>query len=376
MTDVFEPIAINGMRLPNRFVRSATYEGLAAEDGCVTDGLLALYGELARGDIGLIVVGYAYVQPNGKGAPGMLGIWSDDHIEGLRQLTRTAHEQAAWVASQIVHCGRQTFPELIVGLPVAPSAVPTRKFGATPRELTSSEIEEIAEDFGRAAARAKAAGFDAVQIHCAHGYLLNQFLARNSNRRTDEYGGGIEGRARALFEVYSRIRDAVGKDYPVLIKLNCADFVEDGLELEESLWVARRLAEMGIDAIEVSGGVWDTTADEGKSIQKGVPRRRPEGYFLSYIEKFKQSVDVPVIAVGGTETLARRRQRSRAVRLVQPLPRADGHGRSQVFPERSPKKDRQLTSPNSFLTFLKRRKRREKKMGGSSSKVLDHARFM
>lgn len=303
MTDVFEPIEMNGMRLPNRFVRSATYEGLAAEDGRVTDALLALYGELARGDIGLTVVGYAFVQPNGKGAPGMLGISSDDHVEGLRQLTQTAHEHGAKIASQIVHCGSQTFPELIVGPPVAPSAVPTRKFGATPRELTSSEIEEIVEDFGRAAFRAKTAGFDAVQIHCAHGYLLNQFLARNSNRRTDEYGGDIEGRARALFEVYSRIRDAVGTDYPVLIKLNCADFVENGLELEDSLWVARKLAEMGIDAIEVSGGVWDTTADEGKSIQKGVPRRRPEGYFLSYIEKFTQSVDVPVIAVGGIRTL-------------------------------------------------------------------------
>ena len=215
------------------------------------------------------------------------------------RLTETVHAHGARIASQIVHCGRQTFPELIGDSPVAPSPVPTRRLGATPRELTISEIEEIIGDFAKAAARAKAAGFDAVQIHCAHGYLLNQFLARNSNRRTDAYGGGIEGRARALLEVYLRIRETVGDDYPVLIKQNCADFVEDGLELEESLWVAQRLAEMGIDAVEVSGGVWDTTAEEGKSIQKGVPQKRPEGYFLPHIEKFKQSVAVPVIAVGG-----------------------------------------------------------------------------
>lgn len=301
--DVFEPVTINGMRLANRFVRSATYEALATEEGFVTDSLVVLYDELARGDIGLIVVGYSFVQPNGKGAPGMLGICSDDHIAGLSRLTMAAHEHGAKIAAQIVHCGRQTFPDLIGGVPVGPSPVPTRKFGATPRELSTSEIGEIVESFGKAAARAKAAGFDAVQIHCAHGYLLNQFLARNSNRRTDRYGGGIEGRATALFETYSRIRKAVGSDYPVLIKLNCIDFVEDGLELEESLWVARRLAEMGIDAIEISGGVWDTTLDEGKSIQKGIPHKRLEGYFLQYTEKFAEAVETPVITVGGIRTL-------------------------------------------------------------------------
>jgi 2,4-dienoyl-CoA reductase-like NADH-dependent reductase (Old Yellow Enzyme family) len=233
----------------------------------------------------------------------MLGIWSDEHVEGLSRLAVAAHERGAKIASQIVHCGRQTFENLIDGPPVGPSPVPTRKFGATPRELTAPEIRELVEDFASAAARAKAAGFDAVQIHCAHGYLLNQFLAPNSNRRTDEYGGGIEGRAKALFDTYTRIRETVGDDYPVLIKLNCADFVPDGLEMEDSVWVAKKLAEMGIDAIEISGGVWDTQADEGKSIQKGVPRKSPEGYFLPYIEKFKQTVDAPIIAVGGIRTL-------------------------------------------------------------------------
>lgn len=303
MGNVFDPITINRLRLSNLFVRSATYEGLATEDGHITDRLPELYEELARGDIGLVVVGYAFIQPNGKGGPGMIGISSDDHIKGLSELVHAAHRHGAKIASQIVHCGRQAFPQLIDGPLVGPSPVPTKKFEATPHELTVAEIEDLIEDFGRAAARAKAAGFDAVQIHCAHGYLLNQFLARNSNRRSDKYGGVIEGRSRVLLETYSRIRETVGDDYPVLIKLNCADFVEDGLELKESLWVARRLAGMGIDAIEVSGGVWDTTAAEGKSIQKGVPHKRPEGYFLSSIEKFTESVDVPVIAVGGIRTL-------------------------------------------------------------------------
>ena len=303
MTDVFQPISINRMELANRFVRSATYEGLADNDGRVTDALIELYDDLAGGEIGLIVVGYAYVQPNGKGGPGMLGIWSDDHTEGFTRLVAAAHKHGARIAAQIVHCGRQTFEALIDGTPVGPSPVPTRKFGVTPRELTATEIRDIIEDFAAAAARAKAAGFDAVQIHCAHGYLLNQFLAKGTNIRTDEYGGDIEGRAKALFDTYALIRRTVGNDYPVLIKLNCADFIPGGLEVEKSIWVAARLAEMGIDAVEISGGTWDTEISEGKSIQKGVPHRSPEGYFLPHIEKFKQVVDAPIIAVGGMRTI-------------------------------------------------------------------------
>ena len=303
MADVFDAITLNRMRLANRFVRSATYEGLADDDGHVTGALVELYEELARGDIGLIVVGYAYIQPNGKGAPGMLGIWSDDHVEGLARLVDAAHKHGAKIASQIAHCGRQIPPQLIDVQPVAPSAVPPSNIDTEPRELTSPEIEEIIENFARAAARAKAAGFDAVQIHCAHGYLLNQFLAKNSNQRTDRFGGDIQGRATALFETYARIRDAVGDDYPVLIKLNCADFVDGGLQLDESVWVAKKLAEMGIDAIEISGGTWETVGEEGRSIQKAVPRKRPEAYFLPYIEKFEEALDAPVIAVGGIRTL-------------------------------------------------------------------------
>ncbi len=303
MNAAFQPITLNKLRLPNRFVRSATYEGLATPAGMVSDDLIKLYAELGGGGIGLIVAGYAFIQPNGKGGPGMLGIWSDNHIEGLTKLTQAVHAEGGLIAAQIVHCGRQTFPELIEGVPVAPSPVATQKFGATPRELTEVEIRELIDDFGKAASRAKAAGFDAVQIHCAHGYLLNQFLAKNSNRRTDGYGGGIEERAKVLLETYERIREAVGSDYPILIKLNCRDFVEDGLELEESLWVAQKLAQMGIDAVEISGGTWDTSAEEGKTIQKGVPRRRPEGYFLQYAEQFTRVVSAPVVAVGGIRSL-------------------------------------------------------------------------
>jgi 2,4-dienoyl-CoA reductase-like NADH-dependent reductase (Old Yellow Enzyme family) len=303
MTAVFQPITINRLKLPNRFIRSATYEGLATEKGIITGELVTLYEELGRGRIGLIIAGYAAIQPNGVGGPGMLGIWSDEHIDGLRKITAAVHQSGAYIAAQIVHCGRQAFSYLLEGPPVAPSAIPSKKFGATPRELSESEIQMLVQDFGKAAARAKAAGFDAVQIHCAHGYLLNQFLSKNSNRRTDQYGGALQNRASVLFETYKEIRQAVGAEYPVLIKLNCRDFAEDGLELDESLWVAQRLGEMGIDAIEISGGTWDTVADEGKTIQKGVPRKRPEAYFLQYADQFARSVDVPVITVGGIRSL-------------------------------------------------------------------------
>jgi 2,4-dienoyl-CoA reductase-like NADH-dependent reductase (Old Yellow Enzyme family) len=303
MGDVFEAIRIGVLSLPNRFIRSATYEGLADDDGRVTNALRALYDELAHGDIGLIIAGYAYVTPNGQGSPRMLGISSDSHIEGLAELVSAVQRHGAKIAAQIVHCGRQTFPGIVDGSPVAPSPVAMRKYGTMPRELTAAEIDVIIDDFARAAVRAREAGFDAVQIHAAHGYLLNQFLAANTNRRTDRYGGDIEGRATALFETYSRIRRAVGTDYPVLIKMNCADFVAGGLQVEESLWVAERLAAMGIDAIEVSGGVAETEQEDGKSIQKGVPVKRPEAYFLPYAEKFENAVGAPIIAVGGIRSL-------------------------------------------------------------------------
>ncbi len=303
MPDVFDSIKMNKMSCANRFVRSATYEGLAEDDGTVTRPLVSLYAELAQGRIGLIVAGYAYVQPDGKGGPGMMGICSDAHVEGLSRLTRAVHEHGAKIACQIVHCGRQTVPALVGGDLVAPSAVPTKRLGIVPRELSIGEIETIIENFGKAALRAREAGFDAVQIHCAHGYLLNQFLAANANKRMDKYGGGLADRATALFEVYSEIRTLLGKNFPILIKLNCADFVDGGLTLEESLWVGARLADMGIDGIEVSGGVWDTENEEGKAIQRGVPRKRPEAYFLPYAEQFKHAASAPVIAVGGIRSI-------------------------------------------------------------------------
>ena len=169
MASVFDPITLKNMTLSNRFVRSATYKGLARDDGHVTGALVSLYDELARGDIGLIVIGYAYVTPNGKGAPRMLGISSDAHTEGLAKLAQVVHDRGGKIAAQIAHCGRQTFPDVIEGSPVAPSAVPMEKYGITPRELTVTEIEGILEDFGKAAIRAKQAGFDAVADHPAAG---------------------------------------------------------------------------------------------------------------------------------------------------------------------------------------------------------------
>jgi len=199
---LFTPMEINGMQLKNRLVRSATYEHMAAEDGKVTDQLISFYSKLAEGGVGLIVLGATYIQENGHGLPNQIGISSDGHIPGLKKLVDQIHDHDAKVALQIYHAGRQTTPATIGGqTPIAPSAIePDPLFNTSPREMTAEEINETINAFGAAAIRSKEAGFDAVQLHAAHGYLLAQFLSPHTNRRTDEWGGNPENRMGFMME--------------------------------------------------------------------------------------------------------------------------------------------------------------------------------
>jgi 2,4-dienoyl-CoA reductase-like NADH-dependent reductase (Old Yellow Enzyme family) len=248
MPELFEPCSIKNIQLRNRIVRSATWEGMCAADGKPSPRLARLYADLAWGGTGLIISGYTFVSPEGKQLPGKMGIHSDDFADDHRHLTQAVHDAGGSLAIQLVHAGGQANPDQIGRRPVAPSAVKVSQFPVEPEELTAAQIHEVEAAFGRAAYRAKAWGYDAVQLHGAHGYLINQFLSPLTNRRADEYGGGIENRIRFLMQVYKEVRRAVGDDYPVMIKLNAQDHQDGGLSPSDAAYAARKLGAAGIAA--------------------------------------------------------------------------------------------------------------------------------
>ena len=329
MSVLFEETAIKSMALKNRLVRSATHEGLADKNGVPTERLFNLYEKLARGGVGLIITGYAYVSRDGNSYfPGMSAIDRDELIPEYRRMVERVHDQGAKIAMQISHCGRQSTREAAGGQPLGPSAVMERAFMVTPREMTEADIERIIKAFGHAARRVRESGFDAVQVHASHGYLLSSFLSPHSNRRKDQWGGSIENRMRIVKRVYEECRKAVGDDYPVLIKFNAYDKMKKGLKLEEGVVMAEMMADMGFDGLEVSCG----TSEDGNSLVRGElhidvildewdiykkknalfrffmrkfgekimpPVPFSEGYNLEAARTVKSRVNIPVMAVGG-----------------------------------------------------------------------------
>lgn len=297
MAALFEETTINGMTMRNRLIRSATWEGMCDQDGRPTEKLINCYRDLAKGGIGLIITGYAYVQPEGKHNVGQMGIYTDDFADYYQHVTRAVHYAGGKIAVQLVHGGGQSNAKTAGRQPIAPSAIKVDQFPEMPEELTKDEITKIVAAFGNAAYRAKMWGFDAVQLHGAHGFLINQFLSPLTNRRTDTYGGSIENRSRFLLDVYRKVRKTVGADYPVLIKLNAADFIEGGLEIDDAIYAAQKLAEAGIDAIEVSAG----TPASGRNSPARVKILKPEkeAYNLEMARRIKKAVNCPVIVVGG-----------------------------------------------------------------------------
>ena len=297
MGKLFETTQINSMTLSNRFVRSATYEGLANPDGSASPRLIDMMVKLAEGGVALIITGFSSVQKDGRALPLQLEIHSDDMLPGLSQMTNAVHKAGGKIAMELVHAGAQASPELIGQTPMGPSALHGEN-GFTCREMTLKEITDVVQAFGQAAARAKKAGFDAVQLHAAHGYLLSEFLSPFFNKRTDSYGGNVKNRARMVLETYHSVRDAVGRQYPVMIKLNNTDSIEGGLAVEDMLQTAAMLAEVGIDAIEISGGT--TTAlflgNPEASWGKIAPA---EAYWREAAMRLKKTVHVPVMLVGG-----------------------------------------------------------------------------
>lgn len=246
MKYLFEPFVIRDMVIRNRFMRSATTSAYADDEGVVRDVAIRLYESLARGDVGLIVKGHLYVMDSGKAHDGMAGISSDEHIPKLKELTSVVHKHHGRIVAQINHAGVVHRPDR-----AGPSVYSEDDW--TSRAFTDDEIEAIIEAYGDAAERAMQAGFDGVQIHGAHGYLVSQFLSKLTNRRQDKWGGSLENRMRFLMEVYDEVRSRIGNE-PVLLKLNCDDFSPDGFTVDDSVTVACAILEKGLDMLEISGG--------------------------------------------------------------------------------------------------------------------------
>ncbi|MBU5613867.1 NADH:flavin oxidoreductase [Geomonas azotofigens] len=298
---LFERTEINGMELRSRIVRSATWTGLADETGGCSQQLIRFYETLARGGAGLLVTGHAYVSREGQAGPRQLGVDSDAAVPMLARLTQAVHRNGGRVVMQLSHAGLYADTAL-TGLPAKAVTAGKRYSRHQVEELTSEEIEGIVRAFAAGARRARRAGFDGVQLHAAHGYLLNQFLSPAYNVRTDGYGGDLHNRVKPLLEIVRRIRGVLGKGFPLLVKLNCHDFLADGLTESDAVQVAAMLEKEGVDAIEVSGGTRESGAF--KSARAGIVSEQDEAYFEPFARLFKERLNIPVILVGGIRRYA------------------------------------------------------------------------
>jgi 2,4-dienoyl-CoA reductase-like NADH-dependent reductase (Old Yellow Enzyme family) len=297
MPKLFETTAINSMTLKNRFVRSATWVALANQDGSCTPGLIDLTVKLAEGEVGLIISGYTFVARDGHVDPFQMGIYSNDLLKGLSEMTEAVHRAGGTIALQLMHAGLFADPQLTGQEALGPSVMATDK-GPTGREMTHEEIRLVVDRFRDGAIRAKKAGFDGIQIHAAHGFLLSQFLSPFFNKREDEYGGSIENRARIVLEVVRSVRVAVGDGFPVLVKINAEDYLEDGLDVEGMLQVAGMLERSGVDAVELSGGTVLGLL-LGNLDNSFSPVKKKGVYYEEAAKRYKKQIRLPLILVGG-----------------------------------------------------------------------------
>ncbi|MCQ1537309.1 NADH:flavin oxidoreductase [Methanosarcina sp. KYL-1] len=305
---IFDPITVCNLDLQNRFVRSATQEFMAEEDGTPTGRLGDLYEELARNEVGLIITGYSYVLPGGQSDALQQGIYDDRFIEPYRKITERVHRYKSKIVLQVVHGGRQANISAEFPVPIAPSQVKNGHSSVVPREMTEEEILEMIEAFTKAAVRAKKAGFDGVQLHCAHGFLLSNFISPYTNTRADRWGGSVENRSRIITEIVRRIKEEAGPEFPIMVKLNATDGFRSGtakaglgLNAPECVEIAKLLEKAGVCAIEVSGGISEAG---GVTIRTAINSPAKEAYFKNYSKMIKAAVGIPVILVGGIRSLS------------------------------------------------------------------------
>ena len=299
---LFTPITLpNGTTIKNRFFKSAMSEGMGTRDFQPKKNIATLYKRWAEGGTGLIITGNIMVDPKGTAEPGNIVFDKNSNMEILKDWAKQGQQHGAKVMVQINHPGKQV-PKTIAKETVAPSAVPLgnglNKLFSTPRALTTSEVEELVQKFITSAKVAKEAGFSGVQIHAAHGYLISQFLSPHDNRRTDKYGGSLENRMRFLKEIYLGMREELGKDFTIGIKINSTDFKEDGLTEEDSLKTIIELANLGLDFVEISGGTYERPAMMGAT-----SKSTNQVFFAEYSKKLKQKIEIPVVVTGGIRSI-------------------------------------------------------------------------
>jgi 2,4-dienoyl-CoA reductase-like NADH-dependent reductase (Old Yellow Enzyme family) len=298
---IFSPITIGSIKLKNRIIRSATWEGMC-KDGIHSENLIKLYEELAENNVGLIITGYTYVSKEGMQLPFKMGLDDDKGLDIFKKLTDRVHEKGGHIAIQLVHGGGQANRKNSGMQPIAPSAISFPSYQEIPKEMTKDDIKRVVECFAKSAKRAKDVGFDFVQLHGAHGYLINQFLSPLTNKRKDEYGGSLENRFRFLKEVIVAIKDLVGDSYPLIIKLNGDDYLEGGFKINESAQVAKMLESLGILFIEVSGG--SPASSDKNPARRDIDTIEKEGYHCELSKRVKENVNIPIGVVGGIRTFS------------------------------------------------------------------------
>ena len=291
MSDLFDSLTVNKMVLNNRFIRSATMDGMA-RDGFVSDNEIKLYQDLGKGEIGLIFSHGLYPTKEGQCSPGQISVHNDDAILSLKKMVEAVHQNGGKIAAQILHggwmCSHQT-----TGLqPVGPSSIIHPLSKAEIRELSSDEVHKLVDDYAQAAQRIKEAGFDGVQLHAAHSWILSAFLSPVTNKRDDEWGGTNEKRTNLVKQICQAIRKETGPDYPIMVKLGVKDYHPEGKTIDDGIEQAKLLEESEVDAIEVSEGLE----------QDFFHHIRPEvtsPYYLDECRQVKQALNIPVMLVGG-----------------------------------------------------------------------------
>ena len=320
MSVLLEKTNVAGMELSNRFVRSATHDGFSTDDGEITDNSVAFLSEIAKGGVGLIILGFAYVTQKGQAVPNQTAIYDDRFIPGLRLVTEAVHRFGTKVALQIGDSGSQSVVASQRGYcPLAPSAIRkdwisyegdgdvTRTEKGTPEyrlntttfeanEMTENQIQQVIHAHAQAARRILAAGFDGMEFHGGHGYLISQFASPATNRRRDRWGGSLENRTRFIRECCKAVRKTVGTDFPMMIKMGAADQAKGGLSITEGVKMAKLLEETGVDAIEITEGVEEEPIHH---IRTGIDTRKKEAYYLDWARMIKKHVTIPLFLAGG-----------------------------------------------------------------------------
>ncbi len=296
---LLSPGKIGKVETRNRIVLPPMVRNYATPEGFVTRQLIDHYASLARGGVGLIIVEATFIHHSGKGFYQQLGIHDDKCITGLNELAEAIKEHGSRISIQLHHAGRQTDISTSGMAVVAPSPIPCSVSGGSPKELTISEINQLVEAFAQAARRAEQAGFDAVELHGAHGYLISQFLSPNTNQRTDKYGGSLERRATFLLEIIRRIREIVGKDFAVTARINADDYVAGGMTLEECKELARILEKAGINALNITAGIYESMLDNSITSPFGmISMYAPRGQLVALAQQVKKAISIPIITVG------------------------------------------------------------------------------